>query len=194
MNSAWCESAQKIASEAVDTAVPTLLVLVARVGVGELLMRHDELRPVARGLEFDGDQRLAIRRAFPGPGVDELFVGHDFPIRAADFVQLAAGRVHYDTVTAADTKFGGDFRLAEIVARPHPVLYLLGVRPRGVDFGDGNVVDTSDLETGLFVDCCFHVSISFFSRNAPNRSSCVFQNSSWRSSHTMAPFRAPPLS
>src|SRR2546429_474964 len=171
-----------------------MLMLVARLRIGELLMGQHELGPVARRLEFDRDQRLAFRRALPRPGVDELLVRHDFPIHAADAVNLAARGVHHDSVAATDAQVRGDFGFAEIVARPHPVLYLLGVRPRRVDRGNGSLVDATDLETGFFVDCDFHAWFSLFSRNASRRSRRVFQNSSWRSSQSIAAFSAPPLS
>src|SRR5437667_9789932 len=138
-------------------------MLVARFRIGELLMRQYQLGRVARGLEFDRDQRFAFRRAFPRPGVDELLVGHDFAVRAANAMNLAARRVHHDAIAATHAEVRGDFGLAEIVARTHPVLYLLGVRPRRVDGGDGGLVDASDLWPGLFVAWDCRVSLVFLS-------------------------------
>src|SRR5438105_8557034 len=169
-------------------------MLVARLRVGESLVGQHQLGRVAGRLEFDRNDRLAFRLAFPRPGIDELLVGHDFPIHAADAMNLAARGVHHDPVAAADADVRGDFGFAEVVARPHPVFYLLGIRPRRVDGGNGGLIDATDLETGFFVDCDFHAWFSLFSRNASRRSRRVFQNSSWRSSQSIAAFSAPPLS
>src|ERR1700681_3005491 len=101
-----------------------MLMLVARLRIGELLMGQHELGPVARRFEFDRDQGLAVRRALPRPSVDELLVGHDFPIHAADAVTLATRGVHRDAIAAADANLRGDFGFTEIVARTHPMFHL----------------------------------------------------------------------
>src|SRR5579871_1268902 len=85
----------------VDRAFPAVAVAVARLVVEELLVGERQERAVAVGLEIDGDQRLALRRALPGPGEHQFPVRHELPIDAADVVIFAARRAHQPAIAAA---------------------------------------------------------------------------------------------
>ena len=56
--------------------------------VEELLVRQRQDGAVIVRLEVDGDQQFALGRALPGPREDQLAVGHDLAIDAADAVML----------------------------------------------------------------------------------------------------------
>src|SRR5258708_120701 len=71
---------------------PAPLVMIARFGVSELLVSERELRTAARCAQLDRHDRLQLRRALPGPGVDELPVRHDLAVDAAHVVHLAVRR------------------------------------------------------------------------------------------------------
>src|SRR5258706_14368724 len=85
---------------------PALLMMIARFGVGELLVPERELRAAARRAQLDRHDRLPLRRALPRPGVDELLVRHDLAVHATHVVHLAVGRMHDNVVAPADACIG----------------------------------------------------------------------------------------
>ena len=115
--------------------------------------------PLAGALHLHRDQRFPLRRALPRPGEDELLVGNDLAIDAADAVLLAARHLHDDAVAATDLEIGLRDEDLTIVAGSEPLLQRLRVRPRAEDFFDRDGVVAFEPEARLFEGCC-HVSLS----------------------------------
>jgi len=65
-------------------------VLVAVLGVGELLVGDGDLCGVAVGVEVDGDEGVGRGAALPAPGVDEFAGRLDEAVGAEDGVDVAA--------------------------------------------------------------------------------------------------------
>src|SRR5712675_1462750 len=96
----------------VECRGPAAPVIVARRLIEELLVRQRQDRAVIVGLEVDRDLRFALGRALPGPGEDQLAVGHDLAIDAAHALVRAVGRPELHVEAAADAQVGlGDGRL-----------------------------------------------------------------------------------
>src|SRR5689334_22287975 len=106
---------------------------VARLLIGELLMEKRQHGAVAGRLEPDGHLRFAFRRALESPAEDQLAVGHDLAIDAADAVVLAVRSPELHAKAAAHAHVGLGDRWARTRSAAPPFDHLLGLRPRFVD-------------------------------------------------------------
>src|SRR5258708_15976779 len=113
----------------VERRGPAAPVIVARRLIEELLVRQRQDRAVIVGLEVDRDLRFALGRALPGPGEDQLAVGHDLAIDAAHALVRAVGRPELHVEAAADAQVGlGDGRLVVAGDAP-PADHFFRLRP-----------------------------------------------------------------
>src|SRR5271154_6047887 len=88
------DSSAEERSKLAERTGPAVTVAVAGVFVGELLMSERQGGRAAIGLEFNRHQGLALRRAAPRPGENQLTVRHHFAEHAADIMLLTARRAH----------------------------------------------------------------------------------------------------
>ena len=115
-----------------ERAGPAVFMPIAGCDIEELFVQHVELRVVARRVKSKGDQRFALRRAFPRPGENEFVRPPYFPVGAADVVFFTVERVEDDVETAADA----DIRLRNndlSLIRSEPALEPLGLGPCSPD-------------------------------------------------------------
>ena len=125
----------KSALQAVEAAVPAFVVLVAVLGVGELLVGDGDLGGFAVGGEVDGDEGVGRGAALPAPGVDEFAGRIDEAVGAEDGVDVAAFVSDGDAVLVADAEV--DVGLGGVVVGGgEPLAELVGVGPRFEDAFD----------------------------------------------------------
>src|SRR5581483_8140643 len=82
--SSTCRGLRQHPLKCIEASGPARAVAVARRFVEEALVRQRQDTAGAVGLDVDGDERLALRRALPGPSEHQLPVRHDLAIHAAD--------------------------------------------------------------------------------------------------------------
>ncbi len=123
------------ALQAVEAAVPAFVVLVAVLGVGELLVSDGDLSGLALGSEVDSDESVGHRAAFPAPGVDEFAGRVDEAVGAEDGVDVAALVSDGDAVLVADLEVDAGLG-GVVVGGSEPLTELVGVGPRFEDAFD----------------------------------------------------------
>src|SRR4051812_2881994 len=90
--------ALQVLEHVLQAAVPTLLVHSAGLLVDEPLVDEHDLGGVATVVELDRDERLLVRGALPGPGVDEPRGGRDLAKLTAEVEDRTVRRLHRDAV------------------------------------------------------------------------------------------------
>jgi hypothetical protein len=106
-------------------------------------------------LQFDRNQRDALRRGLPRPGELQPAVGQHFLVRARYIVLLPVGHPESDAITAAHAhvEFGADHRVH--VARTEPAAQRLRVGPGPPDLFGRDRVAAGDGEAMLFFNGTF---------------------------------------
>src|SRR4029077_11670101 len=145
-------------------------------------MGEREQRAIAVRLDFDRDQRFALRRGFPGPGEHELLVRYEFAIDAADIVLFAVRALHQPAITPADARIALHLEHFDF-AGTHPAFHFFRIGPRREDLGRRRFEPPLEREARFRggLDC--HDSSS---KNAARLESRSDQNFSYRLSHSNA--------
>jgi hypothetical protein len=131
--------------EAVEAAVPTLVVPITGVGIGELLVGDDDFGCVAFRGKVNRDEGVAHGTTFPAPGVDELAWRIDDAVGAENGVNVAAFVGDGDAVLVIDAKVDSGLGGA-VVGGSKPLAELIGIGPRLEDAFDRCGIGAGDYE------------------------------------------------